>query len=73
MLNGLAGLFGVMIPIVAVAGWCGYSAVEKWHDVEEKFLAVQAAIRRRSIVDSWLREAGTRSTRRSNRRWSEAP
>lgn len=42
VMGSLPAILALMIPIVAVAGWYGYNAVEKWHDVEEKRIALQA-------------------------------
>jgi hypothetical protein len=42
-MDNLPAILALMIPIVAVAGWYASGMVGKWHDVEEKRLALQAS------------------------------
>lgn len=42
-MDSLVPLFGVMIPIVAIAGAFGYAAWERWQEGEEKKQALTSA------------------------------
>ena len=42
-MDSVVGLFGVMIPIVAIGGAFAYAAYERWQEGEEKKQSVQAA------------------------------
>ena len=42
-MDGLTGLFAVMIPIVAIGGAFAYAAYERWQEGEEKKQALTSA------------------------------
>lgn len=42
-MDSIIGMFGVMIPLVAIGGAFAYAAYERWQEGEEKKQSVQAA------------------------------